>query len=86
MDVILVVGFTCGTCKSKLRNLLTSGSVSTKPNEHEKKIDKLSKDIDELKKQTKSVDHVVSDTGKNAIPLSSKAHPMALFGQKSGVT
>lgn len=78
VDILLVVGFTCGVCKSQIRNLLLSGPASSSPNEHEKvtkKMEKLTKDINEIKKQAKSVQPLVSKPTDAGIIQSSSGVP-----------
>lgn len=55
VDVLQVVGWTCGTCKFMIKTLLQSGPApsSTSTKEQEKKMDSLTHEVKELKKQSK---------------------------------
>lgn len=62
-DLLSVIGFTCGSCKTLIRNLLHSVSVQTSTKQHEDKIEKLSKEVNEIKNQSKLLESLGTETG-----------------------
>ena len=55
VDVLQMVGWTCGSCKFQIMTLLHSRPAPSSAKEQEKKIDTLATEVKELKKQSKLV-------------------------------
>ena len=63
VDVLKVIGFTCGACKALIKNILQNGSAQGLDNE--KKMNQLTKAVNDLKNETRIAAQIskLTDTG-----------------------
>ena len=62
VDLLHVVGYTRGICKTLIKNLLMSGPDQGSTQKHEEKMDKLAKEVDEIKAQAKLIESLGSES------------------------